>query len=43
MDDIHLKQQEIKSFIGGSLERKERERIMEHLDHCPLCLKWLAD
>ncbi len=39
----HLTTKEINPFIEGHLDRKERERILEHLDHCPMCVKWLAD
>ena len=27
----------------GHLDLRERERMLEHLDHCPLCVGWLAD
>ncbi len=39
----HLTAKEIEAFIEGSLNHKERKRILEHLDHCPLCVDWLAD
>ncbi len=39
----HLTAEETEAFIEGCLDRKDRERILEHLDHCPLCVKWLAD
>ncbi len=41
--EIHLTREEIQAFIEGRLENRERERMLEHLDHCPLCVRWLAD
>lgn len=41
--DHHLTSQEIQAFIEARLDHRERERILEHVDHCPLCVKWLAD
>ena len=42
MED-HPTPQEIQAFIEGRLDRRERERMLEHLDHCPLYVKLLAD
>ncbi len=39
----HLTAEETETFIEGCLDRKDRERILEHLNHCPLCVKWVAD
>ncbi len=39
--EVHLTPQEIQAFIEGRLDRSERERILEHLDHCRLCVRWL--
>ncbi len=41
MED-HLTPQEIQAFIEGLLDRSERERMLDHLDHCR-CVGWLAD
>ena len=40
--DIHLTPQEIQAVIERSLDRSEWERLLEHLDHCPPCVKWLS-
>ena len=42
MED-HLTPLEIEGFIDGSLDHRERERILEHLDRCRMCVRWLAD
>ncbi len=39
----HLTPKEIQAFIDGGLDRESRKRIQEHLDHCPVCVKWVAD
>ncbi len=41
--ETHFTLQEIQAFIKGGLDRRERERMLEHRDHCPLCVKLLAD
>ncbi len=35
--------QEIKTFIDDTLDRRSRDRMLEHLDHCRICVKLLAD
>ena len=39
--EIHLTPLEIEGFIEGHLDRSER--VLEHLDYCRLCVRWLAD
>ncbi len=41
--DIHLTPEEIQAFIEGTLDRRHQERMLEHLDHCRMCVKLLAD
>ncbi len=41
--EIHLTPDEIQAFIEGRLDRSERERMLAHLDHCPLCVRLLAE
>ncbi len=39
----HLTPQEIQSFIDGRQTAGPRERMLEHLDRCRMCVKLLAD
>ncbi len=41
--EAHRTSEEIEAFIKGGLDRSRRERMLERLDHCPLCVKLLAD
>ncbi len=41
--EIYFTPEDIQVFIDGRLDRSERERMLEHLDHCKMCVKWLAD
>ncbi len=36
--DHHLTPKDITTFIESRLDRRERERLLEHLDHCPGCV-----
>ncbi len=38
----HLTLQETQAFVEGCLDRRHMERILEHLDHCRMCVKLLT-
>ncbi len=41
--EYHLTPLEIHAFIEGRLDRRHRKRMLEHLNHCLVCVKLLAD
>ncbi len=43
LEHEHFTPGEFQAFIEGGLDRRDRLRMLERLDRCPLCVKLLAD